>query len=149
MISSKTNLFDGNRALEYVKYQVGLGSRIPGSEAHEIAASWIIASLEEQKWDVEIQDAVVSGVPIKNIIAKRGTGKPWIVLASHYDFRIYADRELTLEGQKFPVDGANDGASSVAIILELARVLPVLMIVKFGWFFLMLKIMEIFQDMIG
>lgn len=125
MISSKANKFDGNRALEYAKYQVGLGSRIPGSEAHERAASWIIASLEEQKWDVEIQDAVVSGVPIRNIIAKMGTGKPWIVLASHYDSRIYADRELTLEGQKFHVDGANDGASSVAILLELARVLPV------------------------
>jgi glutaminyl-peptide cyclotransferase len=126
MISGKTNEFDGNRALEFVKYQVGLGSRIPGSEAHAEAASWIISSLEAQKWEVEIQDTAVSGVPIRNIIAKRGTGKPWIVLASHYDSRIYADRELILENQKLPVDGANDGASSVAILLELARVLPVI-----------------------
>ncbi len=76
------------------------------------------------KWDVEVQDAVVSGVPLKNIIAKMGTGKPWIVLASHYDSRIYADQEKTISGRKLPVDGANDGASSVAILLELARVLP-------------------------
>lgn len=122
--SKKTNEFNGKRALEYVKYQVGLGPRIPGSEAHDKAMSWIISSLDKQKWTVEIQDAVVSGVPIRNIIAKRGTGKPWIVIASHYDSRIFADREKNPDDQIFPVDGANDGASSVAILLELARVLP-------------------------
>jgi len=122
--SKKTNEFNGKLALEYIKYQVGLGPRIPRSEAHDKAASWIISSLEKQKWNVEIQDAVVSGVPIRNIIAKRGTGKPWIVIASHYDSRILADREKNPYDQIFPVDGANDGASSVAILLELARVLP-------------------------
>ena len=123
-ISGIANKFDGNRALEYAKYQVGLGPRIPGSLAHKQAAAWIISSLEVNKWVVEIQEAVVSGVPIKNIIAKRGTGKPWIILASHYDSRIFADREKISSNQKLPVDGANDGASGVAILLELARVLP-------------------------
>jgi glutaminyl-peptide cyclotransferase len=119
----KPNEFDSQRAFEDVKYQVELGPRIPGSEAHEKEAEWIISRLESLKWDVIPQKAVTSGAPIKNIIAKKGTGTPWIIIASHYDSRLFADRDTTPEGRKIPVEGANDGASSVAILLELARVL--------------------------
>ena len=120
----KTNLFDGQRAFQNVKYQVELGPRIPGSEAHEKAAAWIISSLIKNKWDVYIQETEISGAPIKNIIAKTGKGTPWIIIASHYDSRIFADRDKTPDGRIFPIEGANDGGSSTAILLELARTLP-------------------------
>jgi Zn-dependent M28 family amino/carboxypeptidase len=122
--SSKYREFDGQRAYEGVKYQVELGPRTLGSEAHENEEKWIISSLENQKWDVVTQEAEIFGVPIKNIIAKKGTGTPWIIIASHYDSRLYADQDKKIENQKLPVDGANDGASSVAILLELSRILP-------------------------
>ncbi len=123
---TNTQEFDGKRALEYVKYQVELGPRTIGSEAHEAGEKFIISELNNFKWTVDAQETEINSVPIKNIIAKRGKGTPWIIIASHYDSRLYADHDSSPEDQKFPVVGANDGASSVAILLELARVLPVI-----------------------
>jgi Zn-dependent M28 family amino/carboxypeptidase len=121
--SKNKESFDEQQALTYVKHQVGLGARILGSAAHEAAANWIISTLLNQNWHVDVQEKTISGVSIKNIVAKKGTGTPWIIIGSHYDSRLYADRDLKRENWKLPVLGANDGASSVAILLELANVL--------------------------
>ena len=96
-----------------------------GSEAHETAASWMVSTLKDLQWQVETQETVVSGQVIKNIIARRGKGTPWIILGSHYDSRLFADQDTIIANRKLPVPGANDGASSTAVLLELARVLPV------------------------
>jgi glutaminyl-peptide cyclotransferase len=116
-------VFEGERALTDVKYQVDLGPRTMGSAAHEQAVSYIVNQLKTQNWRVETQEAVVSGQPIVNIIAKRGEGTPWVILGSHYDSRQFADQDKNPTNRKFPVPGANDGASSTAILLELARVI--------------------------
>ena len=87
-------------------------------------ANWLMIELKNAGWNVETQETVVSGMPITNIIAKRGTGTPWIILASHYDSRIYADRDPNSESRQLAVPGANDGASSTAVLLEIGRVLP-------------------------
>jgi Zn-dependent M28 family amino/carboxypeptidase len=50
--------------------------------------------------------------------------QPWIILGAHYDTRFYANMDSDIEKQLQPVPGANDGASGVAVLLELARVLP-------------------------
>jgi glutaminyl-peptide cyclotransferase len=115
--------FDGQRAYEEVKFQVGVGPRTIGSNAHEVVANWIITDLTKLNWKVDTQETVTSGVAIKNIIAKKGSGTPWVLIASHYDSRSYADNDPNPQNRKLPVMGANDGASSVAILLELARVL--------------------------
>ena len=70
--------FNGERAYKDVKFQVDLGPRTMGSQAHDLVSKWIISDLLNQKWSVDTQEAVTSGVAIKNIIAKRGTGAPWI-----------------------------------------------------------------------
>ena len=116
--------FDGQRALASVKFQVEQGPRTIGSKAHEVIANWIISAVNKLNWKVNTQKTVTSGVAIKNIIAKRGSGTPWIIIASHYDSRSFADNDPNPENRKLPVLGANDGASSVAVLLELARVLP-------------------------
>jgi Zn-dependent M28 family amino/carboxypeptidase len=116
--------FNGQLAFEDVKYQIDLGPRTLGSDAHRATSEWIESKLEKYKWQVETQVTTVDGLPVKNIIAKRGSGTPWIIIASHYDSRLFADRDLTSTGREQPVPGANDGASTVAILLELARVLP-------------------------
>jgi Zn-dependent M28 family amino/carboxypeptidase len=123
-MNKNQKVFDGGRALSDVKYQVDLGPRTMGSAAHEAAVSYIINQLKSQNWQVETQETVISGQPIKNIIAKRGEGTPWIILGSHYDSRSIADQDKNPVNRKLPTPGANDGASSTAILLELARVIP-------------------------
>ncbi len=73
---------------------------------------------------MEIQKTEMLGHPIQNVIAKRGSGKPWIILGAHYDSRLHANQDPDLAARELPVPGANDGASGVAALLELARVLP-------------------------
>ncbi len=116
--------FNGKRALEDVAYQMSLGPRLPGSDAHKKAVNWMADSLQEAGWEVEVQDAEMLGHPIQNVIAKRGSGEPWIILGAHYDSRLYADHDADPAARELPVPGANDGASGVAVLLELARVLP-------------------------
>ncbi len=116
--------FDGTRALQNVEYQTSLGPRTPGSSAHAETVSWIEAELADYGWKTEIQEELVMGHLIKNIVAWRGEGEPWIIIGAHYDSRIYADQDPIEENRKMPVLGANDGASGVAVLLELARILP-------------------------
>jgi Peptidase family M28 len=116
--------FDGKRAMRDVEYQVALGPRIPGSPAHAQARDWMVQMLVDSGWNVNIQQAEMMGHPIYNVVAQWGEGKPWIILGAHYDSRLYANRDPSPENWSKPVPGANDGASGVAVLLELARVLP-------------------------
>jgi Zn-dependent M28 family amino/carboxypeptidase len=117
--------FDGERALRDVEYQVSLGPRTPGSRAHCQTVEWIAAELEQNGWEVEIQESVKMGHTIRNVVGKRGEGgEPWTILGAHYDTRLVADQDPDPEKRSLPVPGGNDGASGVAVLLELARTLP-------------------------
>lgn len=116
--------FNGERALQDVAYQMSLGPRLPDTEAHAQTVSWMADGLQEAGWSVEIQKTELLGHHIENVIAKRGSGRPWIILGAHYDNRLHADQDPDPAARQLPVPGANDGASGVAVLLELARVLP-------------------------
>jgi len=116
--------FDGQRANEDVQTQVDFGARIPGSEGHAHVQAWMRAELESAGWQVEIQESESMGHPIENIVAKRGDDNPQIILGAHYDSRMFADNDPDSANHFQPVPAANDGASGVAVLLELARVLP-------------------------
>jgi glutaminyl-peptide cyclotransferase len=116
--------FDGVRAYQDVIQQVAFGPRLPRSEAHAQAVEWMQAELSNSGWMVELQETTYQNQPIRNVIAKRGTGRPWIILGAHYDSRFKADNDPDPARHEDPVPGANDGASGVAVLLELARVLP-------------------------
>ncbi len=116
-------LFSGEKAYSYVLTQMSFGPRIPGSEAHTRMIRWLKQQLEGSHWKVEIQDTVYSNHRIENIIATRGVQNADIILGAHYDSRLLADQDQG-PGKNAPVPGANDGASGVAILLELARTLP-------------------------
>lgn len=116
--------FDADRAFQHVVAQMELSPRIPGSEAHQLVIEYIQKELKKSGWQVEIQNTERMGHPIQNIIAKRGSGAPWVIFGAHYDSRLVADHDPLLENQTLPVPGANDGASGVAVLLEMARVLP-------------------------
>lgn len=122
--NSADKMFDAERALQDVVAQMELSPRTPGSEAHQLVIKYIQTELKKSGWQVEIQETERLGHPIQNIIAKRGSGEPWIIFGAHYDSRLVADHDPLLENQTQPVPGANDGASGVAVLLEMARVLP-------------------------
>ena len=116
--------FDGERALRDVAYQVALGPRTPGSEAHAQFLLWLQAELETTGWQVETQAAIRMDHEIKNIVASRSDEPPDLILAAHYDSRLFADQDPDPALRQESVPGANDGASGVALLLELSRVLP-------------------------
>lgn len=123
-LNMKPKAFDSEKAYRDVIYQVSLGPRIIGSEAHQSVQAWIIKELKDAGWKIETQTGNISNITINNIIGKQGTGNQWIILGAHYDSRIFADRDTDASKQQHSVPGANDGASGVAILLELARTLP-------------------------
>lgn len=110
--------FSGDEAYAWVTRQCEIGYRIPGTEAHRQAGDLIVSTLEQLGWEVQTQEFPYMGVTVRNILAWKGSG-PAVLLGAHYDTRPQADRE----DPAVPVMGANDGASGVAVLLELARVL--------------------------
>ena len=117
-------LFNGQRAYDDVVTQVDFGPRIPGSESHAKVREWMREELESAGWQVEIQESEALGHPVFNIVAKRGDENPQVILGAHYDTRMFADNDPDPAYHTKPVPGANDGASGVAVLLELARTLP-------------------------
>lgn len=116
--------FDGSRAYLDVQTQVDMGPRTPGSAGHAQVREWMREELETAGWIVEVHESQRLGNPIFNIIAKRSEEPPQTILAAHYDTRFFADNDPNESKRTQPVPGANDGASGVAVLLELARTLP-------------------------
>ena len=116
--------FSGERAYRDVIKQVLMGPRIPGSSGHANLLNWLEEELRTNQWEVEKQIIVYKGKEVINLIASRGTGEGYILLGAHYDTRIFADQDPVPDQRQQPVPGANDGASGVAVLLELARILP-------------------------
>lgn len=124
--SSIQEEFDPDRAYNDLLYQLELGPRVVGSQAHEQIRTWLINLNEAEGWEVENQFIVYMGQNIHNIISKKEIGEnyPWVIIGAHYDSRIVADKDPLVENRVKPVPGANDGASGVAVLNELARVIP-------------------------
>ncbi len=122
-----TEGFSGERAYQDVQQQMALGPRTPGSAAHDRLVEWLKTELQNAGWEVEVQETTYQGKAVRNVIAKRGVDKttqPWIILGAHYDSRLQANQDPDPAKRTEPVPGANDGASGVAVLTELARTLP-------------------------
>jgi glutaminyl-peptide cyclotransferase len=111
---------DGERAYQYALEQCEIGPRPPGTEAGWATGDYIIGQLEDSGWQVETEEFGYQGVRLRNIVGKSGQG-PVVILGAHYDTRPVADRDPEHASQ--PIVGGNDGASGVAVLLELADVL--------------------------
>jgi len=114
--------FDGGVAYQHVLDQVGFGPRPTGSTASRQTGDYIIGQLEAAGWAVEVQEFTYMATPARNIIGRAGDG-PIAIIGAHYDTRRRADNDPDSARRADPVMGANDGASGVAVLLELARVL--------------------------
>ena len=116
--------FNAGRAYQDIVNQMQFGPRIPDSNAHQAALNYISAELQKAGWQVEVQSSTYENHPVENIFAKRSNAASPIILGAHYDSRMHADQDPDLALRSQPVPGADDGASGVAVLLEIARVLP-------------------------
>jgi glutaminyl-peptide cyclotransferase len=125
---------DGTRAQARVERQIGFGPRIPGTPAHAAFRQWLEAELTRLGGHVEEQtftDTTLGRpVTVINVRARwaGGSGAPAkrrIVLLAHYDSRAFADQDPDPARRHDPVPGANDGASGVAVLLEVAELMAV------------------------
>ena len=121
--------FNADSAYNYVAKQLEFGPRVPGSEAHKQCAEWFIDFFNEKADTVYVQDFRTrlyngNGIDGKNIIAAfNPEAKKRILLAAHWDSRPFADHDPDEKNWNTPIDGANDGASGVGVLMEIARVL--------------------------
>ncbi|NNF56646.1 MAG: M28 family peptidase [Rhodothermaceae bacterium] len=133
MRSSPVPAFDGNHALALIEEQVALGPRAPGTETHDLFPEWLRTRLAPYADAINLQpfthrDAhdstqVWNGTNVVASFNLQPEGGQRILLAAHWDTRRFADQDPDTTRRTEPVPGANDGASGVAVLLELARIL--------------------------
>ena len=125
--------FVADSAFAYCQAQCDFGPRTMNSDAHEQCAQWIIKKFEQFGCKVTTQQATLTGydgTPLKstNIIASylpsslsSSSSLERILLCAHWDSRPWADNDPDSANWRKPVMAANDGASGVAVMLEIAR----------------------------
>ncbi len=120
--------FNADSAYQFVAQQVAFGPRVPGSASAKACAKWIEDKLKSYGADsVTAQRATLTAyngdrLDITNISAQfNPSANDRVLLLAHWDTRPWADQEADADLREKPIDGANDGASGVAVILELAR----------------------------
>jgi glutaminyl-peptide cyclotransferase len=118
-------LFDGESAYAFLTDQCNFGPRPPGSENLSLCRQYIVRELESQGWATNLQNFTYFDVHCSNILSTFSSNtSEKIILGAHYDTRPHADRDPDSANRTKPILGANDGASGVAVLLELARILP-------------------------
>lgn len=120
-------MFDADSAMQFVADQCAFGPRVINSAAHDSCANYLANQFERLGAKVTLQEAdlkLYDGTKVAacNIIASyRPDLTTRVMLCAHWDSRPWADQDEQEEMQRTPIDGANDGASGVAVLLEVAR----------------------------
>lgn len=125
--TTPVSAFNSDSAYSYLVRQVEFGPRVPNSEAHRLTGEWLVSELTRHGAQVVTQRAdlkAFDGTVLKsvNIMGRFAPDNPErLLLLAHYDTRPWADEDENEENHTKAIDGANDGASGVAILLETAR----------------------------
>ena len=128
--------FNADSAYEFCAVQCAFGPRTMNSEAHEQCAQWIQQKFEQYGYQVTLQKAdlkgydgtvlkstnIIATAPVRSV-ATQSQPAPRIFICAHWDSRPWADNDPDEANWRKPVMAANDGASGVAVMLELARML--------------------------
>ena len=124
----QTPEFCADSAFNYIKAQTDFGPRVPNTKEHDDCGIWLGAMLSsfgaDHVYFQEFNAKTFDGNTLKctNIIGSFNIGQPTrIILCSHWDSRPWADNDPDPANRMKPVDAANDGASGVGVILEIAR----------------------------
>lgn len=121
--------FDGLAANQSVSFQVGLGPRLPGSNASSALLDSFMENNTAWNWTLDKHPYLDTNLTNLHGVYKpvsNETDLPVVVLAAHYDSRDRAERDDDENRTGEPIPGANDGASGVAVLSELARIVPTL-----------------------
>ena len=123
-------VFNGDSAFTHLVAQCDFGPRNPGSVGHQKALDYFLnvlaplADTVSTQSFTEIMPRSKQKVEMHNVIAQfNPKAKKQIMISAHWDTRPWGDRSLSIMRKDQPILGANDGASGVAILLELAKVL--------------------------
>ena len=123
----KIPAFNADSAYQYTKDQVDMGPRVPGTAAHSRAIRYYKSKLASFGAIVKLQSfkkARYDGMMMKgtNVIAAfNPKKKKRLLLCAHWDSRFIAEKDKNLNKQKMPVPGADDGATGVGVLIEIAR----------------------------
>lgn len=123
--------FSADSAYAYMERQMSFGPRVPNSQGHIQCASWLLQQLREAGADITLQKGTMPDYSgreqqVLNLIGHfGGYDRPAILLCAHYDTRPWCDEEEQYEYRYYNVPGANDGASGVGVLLEVARQLGI------------------------
>ena len=121
--------FVADSAMAYCKAQCDFGPRTMNSKAHDLCEEWIVNKFKGFGLEVETQKADLTGwdgtkLHSTNIIAHfNPQAQRRILICAHWDSRPWADNDPDSANWHKPVLAANDGASGVGVMLELARIL--------------------------
>jgi len=121
--------FDADSAFAFCDIQCQFGPRIMNSEAHEKCAEWIKEKFKSYGCRVTTQKADLKGydgtiLKSTNIMASvNPEATTRILICAHWDSRPWADNDPDSTNWKKPVLAANDGASGIGVMIELARII--------------------------
>ncbi|HHX40486.1 MAG TPA: M28 family peptidase [Armatimonadetes bacterium] len=115
--------FDGERSMAWLRKQVDAGFRVPGTETHAAVRRMLVEGLGPTAQVQEFTYQTRQGhLPLANIIATYGPAEgDRVLLCAHWDTRPFADQDPNPAHRNRPIPGANDGASGVAVLMELSR----------------------------
>lgn len=122
-----TVVFNADSAYNYVAKQVDFGPRINNTEPHRKTADYLASTLKKYGAEVVIQETTIRSadgvdLQVKNIMGMYNPeSEDRLLLLAHWDTRPWADEDPNPANHKQPVPGANDGASGVGVLLEVAR----------------------------
>jgi len=127
---SSMPIFSGEDAFNHLVRQCDFGPRNPGSEGHQKTKNYIMQITYEladtvfvQEFDYKVE-GTIGEFQGSNIIARYNINAEFqVILGAHWDTRPWADRDKNKSNERRAILGANDGASGVAVLLELARIL--------------------------
>jgi len=122
--------FDEDHAFEYLVAQCDFGPRNPGSDGYYACLDFIITELDQFADDIILQEfryqeqRYRKRYDLQNIIARFNPDASFqTIISAHWDTRPWADQEDNRRDRNQPIIGANDGASGVAVLLELAKIM--------------------------
>ena len=122
--------FDEDHAFSYLVAQCDFGPRNPGSDGYYACLDYLITELDQSANEIILQDFSYQErrynkqYNLENIIARFNPDSEFqTVISAHWDTRPWADQEDLRQDREKPIIGANDGASGVAILLELAKIM--------------------------
>lgn len=125
-VAVATPAFDASRAMGYLKSQMAMGPRYAGTSGHSAMRTFLRKHFEALHFEVEEQRFTIikdnEDLSFANILVRQKDEKrPRTILAAHWDTRPFSDQDPLPEFRSTPLPGANDGASGVAVLMELAN----------------------------